>query len=157
MSYQPRSTNPYIMEKKLNECVGGGGFNPSVLEEIEAEISVLGSENAAMAQDIIDIKGSLNSISDNLDKHAINENTKITLPYNTVYTTLVDGYFLIRVIASGNNYVRGYVDGIQLIRGTYIPGADVGLYNSIFVRKGTNIYYNGNDATYVDGYFYPLV
>ena len=39
MSYQPRSTNPYIMEKKLNECVGGGGFDPSVLEEIEAEIS----------------------------------------------------------------------------------------------------------------------
>jgi hypothetical protein len=54
------------MEKKLNECVGGGGFDPSVLEEIEAEISVLGSENAAMAQDIIDIKGSLNSINDNL-------------------------------------------------------------------------------------------
>lgn len=66
MNYQPRSTNPYIMEKKLNKCVGGGGLDPSILEEIEAEISVLGSENATMAQDIIDIKGSLNSISDNL-------------------------------------------------------------------------------------------
>jgi len=66
MSYQSRSTNPYIMEKKLNECVGGGGFDPSVLEEMQADISVLGSENATMAQDIIDIKGSLNSINDKL-------------------------------------------------------------------------------------------
>lgn len=66
MSYEPRSYDPYAMEKKLNSCVGGGGFDPSVLEEIQEEISVLGSENAIMAQDITDIKGSLNSINSDL-------------------------------------------------------------------------------------------
>ena len=82
MSYQPRSTNPYIMEKKLNDCVGGGGFDPSVLEEIQEEISVLGSANATMDQDITDIKGSLNSI--NLDlidiKGSLNS---LTAPYSS--------------------------------------------------------------------------
>lgn len=82
MSYQPRSTNPYIMEKKLNECVGGGGFDPSVLKEIQTEISILGSANAAMAQDITDIKGSLNSINaDLIDiKGSLNS---LTAPYST--------------------------------------------------------------------------
>ena len=63
MSYEPRSYDPYTMEKKLNECVGSGGIDPSAISELQTEIDVLGSQNSVMAQDIVDIKGSLNSIS----------------------------------------------------------------------------------------------
>ena len=63
MSYEPRSYDPYTMEKKLNDCVGGGGIDPSAISELQAEIDILGSQNSVMVQDIVDIKGSLNSLT----------------------------------------------------------------------------------------------
>lgn len=57
--------NPFENAKRTANGTGGG-VSPSVIEEIQAEISVLGSQNETQAQDIIDIKGSLNSINDNL-------------------------------------------------------------------------------------------
>lgn len=73
MSYQSRSTNPYIMEKKLN---------------------------ATMAQDIIDIKGSLNSINDKLPRISVytqisKENVTISASSYTIVSfdiTPVQGY-----------------------------------------------------------------
>ena len=118
MSYQPRSTNPYIMEKKLNECVGGGGFDPSILEEIEAEISVLGSENTAMAQDIIDIKGSLNSINDNLTWYIQNGWLPVR-PSGDVPANMEDcSWAMLKQLASagtlGNYYQIGDTKTIEL-------------------------------------------
>lgn len=90
MSFQPRTTNPYIMEKKL--YVEGGGFSPAVLEEIQTEISVLGSENAAMAQDIVDIKGSLNSINADLIDIRGSLNS-LTAPYSTTLSETGETWF----------------------------------------------------------------
>lgn len=47
MSFQPRSTNPYIMEKKLNDCVGGGGISniPIASADTVGGIMIGGSAN----------------------------------------------------------------------------------------------------------------
>lgn len=49
--------NPFENAKRTAN--GTGGFSPSVIEEMQAEISVLGSENASQAQDITDINDNL--------------------------------------------------------------------------------------------------
>lgn len=53
--------NPFENAKRTAN--GTGGFSPSVIEKMQAEISVLGSENASQAQDITDINAKL-SVTD---------------------------------------------------------------------------------------------
>lgn len=42
MNYQPRSTNPYIMEKKLNECVGSLNSINDNLSDIKSDLAKKG-------------------------------------------------------------------------------------------------------------------
>lgn len=153
MSYQPRSTNPYIMEKKLNECVGGGGFDPSVLEEIQAEISVLGSENAAMAQDIIDIKGSLNTINDNLTCKG---------PTTTRIRNATDLKDAIDIIIADENLAQGetrrfYVNvtnviatTVEITRGTDSTARYTGTCISAYTGERNTFYKNGDASTVIN-------
>lgn len=141
MSYQPRSTNPYIMEKKLNDCVGGGGLDPSVLEEIQTEISILGSENTVMAQDIIDIKGSLNSINDNLNRFI--DVTKELNTYNNSFshTATEDCYVGIQFY-SENNILNEEIkiDNKRISQRAMSTGsADIYFYDTFFVKKDHTI------------------
>lgn len=53
--------NPFENAKRTRE--EGGGVSPAVIEEMQAEISVLGSENASQAQDITDIKNQLTELA----------------------------------------------------------------------------------------------
>lgn len=62
--------NPFENAKRTANGTGGG-VSPAVIEEMQAEISILGSQNETQAQDIIDIKSSLNSINDNLEQTPI--------------------------------------------------------------------------------------
>lgn len=52
--------NPFENAKRTAQ--GGGGVSPSVIEEIQEEISVLGSENRTQTQDITDIKAQLEEL-----------------------------------------------------------------------------------------------
>lgn len=54
--------NPFENAKRTRE--EGGGVSPAIIEEMQAEISVLGSENASQAQDITDIKAQLTELAD---------------------------------------------------------------------------------------------
>lgn len=53
--------NPFENAKRTAE--GTGGISPSVIEEIQAEISVLGSQNETQAQDISNIKAQLEELA----------------------------------------------------------------------------------------------
>lgn len=53
--------NPFENAKRTAQ--GTGGASPSVIEEIQAEISVLGSQNETQAQDISDIKAQLTELA----------------------------------------------------------------------------------------------
>lgn len=53
--------NPFENAKRI--AVGTGGVTPAVIEEMQAEISVLGSQNTAQAQDITDIKTQLTELA----------------------------------------------------------------------------------------------
>ena len=144
MSYQPRSTNPYIMEKKLDECVGGGGFDPSVLEEIEAEISVLGSENTVMAQDIIDIKGSLNSINDKLTQLAVGKRSNLDL----------SGYTAESLLASVSNNTAiwmTYTSTAERLSDLPISSAGAYIIFNPFNRVLVFLGYTGNVYYYISG------
>lgn len=53
--------NPFENAKRTRE--EGGGVSPAIIEELQTEISVLGSENASQAQDITDIKAQLTELA----------------------------------------------------------------------------------------------
>ena len=53
--------NPFENAKRTAQ--GTGGVSPSVIEEIQAEITVLGSQNETQAQDITDIKAQLEELA----------------------------------------------------------------------------------------------
>lgn len=53
--------NPFENAKRTRE--EGGGVSPAIIEEMQAEISVLGSENGSQAQDITDIKNQLTELA----------------------------------------------------------------------------------------------
>lgn len=53
--------NPFENAKRTAQ--GTGGVSPSVIEEIQAEISVLGSQNETQTQDISDIKTQLEELA----------------------------------------------------------------------------------------------
>ena len=53
--------NPFENAKRTAQ--GTGGVSPSVIEEIQAEISVLGSQNETQTQDIADIKAQLEELA----------------------------------------------------------------------------------------------
>ena len=55
--------NPFENAKRISE--GTGGASPTVIEEMQAEISVLGSQNETQAQDITDIKAQLTELAEN--------------------------------------------------------------------------------------------
>ena len=55
--------NPFENAKRISE--GTGGASPTVIEEMQAEISVLGSQNETQAQDITDIKAQLTELAGN--------------------------------------------------------------------------------------------
>lgn len=55
------SLNPFENAKRTRE--EGGGVSPAVIEEIQSEISVLGSENASQAQEITNIKAQLTELA----------------------------------------------------------------------------------------------
>lgn len=54
--------NPFENAKRTAQGTGGG-VSPAVIEEIQAEISVLGSQNETQAQDITDIKAQLEELA----------------------------------------------------------------------------------------------
>lgn len=99
--------NPFENAKRTRE--EGGGVSPAIIEEMQAEISVLGSENASQAQDITDIKAQLTELAsaysatehktgrkwvdgkDIFEKTFIFESpTSITAPYTLESDTLVE-------------------------------------------------------------------
>lgn len=53
--------NPFENAKRTAQ--GAGGASPAIIEEMQAQISVLGSENATQAQDITDIKAQLTELA----------------------------------------------------------------------------------------------
>lgn len=53
--------NPFENAKRISE--GAGGASPTVIEEMQEEISVLGSQNETQAQDITDIKSQLTELA----------------------------------------------------------------------------------------------
>ena len=53
--------NPFENAKRTAQ--GTGGVSPSVINEIQAEITVLGSQNETQAQDITDIKAQLTELA----------------------------------------------------------------------------------------------
>lgn len=53
--------NPFENAKRTAQ--GTGGVSPSVIEEIQAEITVLGSQNETQAQDIVNIKAQLEELA----------------------------------------------------------------------------------------------
>lgn len=50
--------NPFANAKRTAQGTGGG-VSPAVIEEMQAEIEILGSENSSQTQDITDIKAQL--------------------------------------------------------------------------------------------------
>lgn len=54
--------NPFENAKRTAQGTGGG-VSPSVIEEIQAEITVLGSQNETQSQDITDIKAQLEELA----------------------------------------------------------------------------------------------
>jgi hypothetical protein len=91
-------------------------------------------------------------------KHEISENTRVDLAKQHYYTTPADGYFKIGFNADSlsNEYVYGYINSILCItENTPTNSTEYGLMeNSIFVRKGTVISFDG--STHAIGSFYPL-
>ena len=53
--------NPFENAKRTAQ--GTGGVSPSVIEEMQSEISILGSQNETQAQDITDIKAQLEELA----------------------------------------------------------------------------------------------
>lgn len=54
--------NPFENAKRTAQGTGGG-VSPAVIEEMQAEISILGSQNETQAQDITDIKTQLEELA----------------------------------------------------------------------------------------------
>lgn len=54
--------NPFENAKRTAQGTGGG-VSPAVIEEIQAEISILGSQNETQSQDISDIKAQLEELA----------------------------------------------------------------------------------------------
>lgn len=53
--------NPFENAKRTAE--GTGGISPAIIEEMQAEISILGSQNETQSQDITDIKAQLEELA----------------------------------------------------------------------------------------------
>lgn len=79
--------HPYTVGRQARKG-GGGSVPPGLAEQVAANtiaISVLGSENSAQARDLIDIRGSLNSLSSQVSNIPVL--TKETLKvYGPTYT-----------------------------------------------------------------------
>lgn len=54
--------NPFANAKRTAQGTGGG-VSPAVIEEIQSEITILGSQNETQAQDITDIKSQLTELA----------------------------------------------------------------------------------------------
>ena len=54
--------NPYENAKRIINGTGGG-VSPAVIEEMQSQISILGSQNETQAQDITDIKAQLTELA----------------------------------------------------------------------------------------------
>lgn len=117
------------LENAKRTAQGTGGVSPSVIEEIQAEITVLGSQNETQAQDISDIKAQL---------------TELAGAYST--TEHKTGR---KWIDGKDVYEKVVVLASAITVGT--SWTDLGVANSEF---DTMIYANGLHS---DGSFYPLI
>jgi len=56
-----KTLNPFENAKRIAN--GAGGVSPAIIEEIQGEITILGSQNTQQAQDITDIKAQLTELA----------------------------------------------------------------------------------------------
>lgn len=56
-----KTLNPFENAKRIAN--GAGGVSPAIIEEIQGEITILGSQNTQQAQDITDIKAQLEELA----------------------------------------------------------------------------------------------
>lgn len=119
------------------------------------------------ADDINDTNEEVNIINDNLNKHTISYARRETLQFETDYTTLEDGYFMVLCPGSANgdiNWVVGRLNGVSVayVSNTGNPRmstsaqANISGGTSIFVRKGSVISYTSSGSNIGTCYFYPL-
>lgn len=64
--------NPFANAKRTAQGTGGG-VSPAVIEEMQEEISILGSQNETQAQDIADIKTALEGLAGAITPYSTDE------------------------------------------------------------------------------------
>ena len=140
-----KTLNPFENAKRIAN--GAGGASPAIIEEMQEEISILGSQNSQQAQDITDIKaqlliiGSQNSaqVQDITDIKA--QLTNLVAPYSTTKHKTgrkwSDGKDIFEIIYH-------YENGISLTN----AGADSGIPYTNF-DKIINCYAIGNNCQFL--------
>ena len=118
--------NPFENAKRTRE--EGGGISPAIIEEMQEEISVLGSENASQAQDINDIKSKLQELAGaySTTEHKTGRKWKdgkdifeITIELNK---TSIDTDST--VVATNINYVETLIDSLFTVQKANITGME---------------------------------
>lgn len=115
--------NPFENAKRTAKGTGGGSVTPEQIEALQAEIDILGSENATQTQDITDIKSQLLDLAsaysttehktgrkwtdgkDIYEKSIVLENTTIEADkaFNVCESTGIDKVFPAEFYSSGEN------------------------------------------------------
>lgn len=143
--------NPFENAKRTAN--GTGGFSPSVIEEMQAEISVLGSENASQAQDITDINDNLTTLDNYTKANKLESKTNIG-GYNSFanrYTFPGDGYLELGSTGTNACIYGSNATSDSDTRVTIQTPANTII--SLFVRKGMSAYIVQSGKTI---YYYPL-
>lgn len=162
------TTTPYISYEKAS---GGGGivFTASTkpTEAMSVVVALInaqtGNVTSPAAVDVLTSNtgispgANVNEALTTLAKHIISDSTSITIT-STHYTTQADGYFNVRCSNATGQYEYGFIvatdDNVLIISAVSGVSAVMQGYpvNTIFIRKGTEIYASGNGTAK----FYPL-
>lgn len=120
-----KTLNPFENAKRIAN--GAGGVAPAIIEEMQEEISILGSQNETQAQDITDIKAQLTELASaysttehktgrkDIDGKDIYERTFINVQLKnnntTEIATLSDIYSVVKIWGTAQNNTE--LDGLN--------------------------------------------
>ena len=115
-------------------------------------------DNAESGLEATSVQGAIDTMNESLSMNVFGE--RVTLTINENYVCPCDGYFKIYCTYSKSSYIKGFVNGEELMN-LGSPSSDNNTTNqqmSVFVRKGMTIMFGGTyTGTYPNyGYFLPL-
>lgn len=129
----------------------------AILQTVEECSASTNPDDIAGAAALSSLNSAISALNSRMSGN--NLGSKITLTADVLYECPSDGYFQIYCLFNRGSYCVGFIGAISnsnIVQSLSAPSTTEDttyLFNSIFVRKGTKIGYNGTNAA---GYFIPL-